>query len=320
MYKILNTKALGASGRQNELIELALTHKFQGVEVDMLDLVGRHDTLGKEFACQFLQSAKIDVGTFKLPIEFGASNADFSAQCEKLDTMIDLATTLGAKRCYVEIEPSSGLTAFQENFEQHRTRLHDLADRFKEHEIKIGLIIDQSKKPAEDDYKFIRTAEELLTLVKTVSHENVGICLDTWQWGVRGGAMDQLSDMKPESFVEVRMADVSLEADPGAINSADRVMPGDNKDSMSVRIINFLIDAGFEGPIAVSADSVFFGKTNRDNIVGSFSKRLDQLAEKEDLHAVSKEEATAEAEAAEAAAGDDKETKEGEPVAAGEAT
>ena len=54
MEKILNTKGLGVSGRQNELIELALTFKFNSVEVDMNDLIGRHDTMGKEFACQFL--------------------------------------------------------------------------------------------------------------------------------------------------------------------------------------------------------------------------------------------------------------------------
>ena len=46
MYKILNSGGLGVAGKQNELIELALTHGFNGVEVDMVDLVGRHDTLG----------------------------------------------------------------------------------------------------------------------------------------------------------------------------------------------------------------------------------------------------------------------------------
>ena len=71
MEKILNTQGLGVAGRQNELIELALTYKFKGVEVDMEDLVGRHDAMGKEFACQFLQSAKIELGTFQLPITIG---------------------------------------------------------------------------------------------------------------------------------------------------------------------------------------------------------------------------------------------------------
>ena len=48
MFKILNTRGLGVGGKQNELIELALTFGFNGVEVDMADLVGRHDAMGKD--------------------------------------------------------------------------------------------------------------------------------------------------------------------------------------------------------------------------------------------------------------------------------
>ena len=36
MYKILNSQGLGVAGKQNELIELALTHDFHGVEVDIV--------------------------------------------------------------------------------------------------------------------------------------------------------------------------------------------------------------------------------------------------------------------------------------------
>ena len=32
MYKILNSQGLGVAGRQNELIELALTYGFDGVD------------------------------------------------------------------------------------------------------------------------------------------------------------------------------------------------------------------------------------------------------------------------------------------------
>ena len=106
-YKILTSGGLGVGGRQNELIELALTHKYDGVEIDMNDLVGRHDTLGKEFACQFLQSARIDLGTFDLPIDFGATDADFAKQCERLETIIDLAQTAGNKPSCDTYRPAS---------------------------------------------------------------------------------------------------------------------------------------------------------------------------------------------------------------------
>ncbi len=284
MYKILNSQGLGVSGRQNELIELALTHKFNGVEVDMDDLVGRHDTLGKEFACQFLQSANIDVGTFELPIDLSVSDADFAGFEPKLNTIVDLAETLGAVRCYVMIRPTSDLFAFQENFEKHRSRLFELAEKFEKHNIRIGLALQAAKaQSAKGEYKFIQSAEELLTLVKTVGHKNVGLCLNSWEWIVGGGAMDQLAEIDPKLITEFRMADLSDEGNPAAIKISDRVMPGDGTDSVSQKMINYLLDAGYEGPFSVASDIGMFAGAARDGVVAGLSCRLDRLIARESL-------------------------------------
>ena len=141
LYKILNTQGLGVAGKQNELIELALTHDFSGVEVDVVDLVGRHDALGKQFACQFLQSAEINMGTFCLPANLGGTDEEFNASIAKLDTIIDLANTLKARCCYVYIEPTSNTRAFQENFELHQSRLRAIGERLEPHGIRLGVAL-----------------------------------------------------------------------------------------------------------------------------------------------------------------------------------
>ena len=46
MYKNLCTDGLGVSIRQNELIELALTYGYKGIEIDMEDMVGRAEKMG----------------------------------------------------------------------------------------------------------------------------------------------------------------------------------------------------------------------------------------------------------------------------------
>lgn len=284
MYKILNSQGLGVAGRQNELIELALTHKFDGVEVDMEDLVGRHDTLGKEFACQFLQSANIDLGTFALTVDFGASEENYAAKISKLDTIADLAATLGCKRCYVLIAPYSETVAFQENFETHRARLYEVGDKFAKHNIRIGLALQAAKaQAATGKHQFIRTVEEILTLMRTVGHPNVGLCLDTWQWVVGGGAMDQLSGIDASVITEMRMADVAESADLSAIKTSERVLPGDTADSVSVKMFNYLLDEGFEGPVSIASDLGMFARVSRETVVGKLSKRLDQLILREDL-------------------------------------
>ena len=313
MYKVLNSKGLGVAGRQNELIELALTHGFQGVEIDMTDLVGRHDALGKEFACQFLQSANMDIGTFDLAIDFGGTDEEFVASCEKLETIMDLASTLNAKRCRVRIQPNSETVPFQENFDRHRERIEDIGAKFEEHGIRLGLYLQASSAvEADGNYKFIQTAEEILKLVQTVGHANVGLSLDTWEWVVGGGAMDQISDLDLALLSEVILSDVGAEATPGSYTSADRVLPCTGGDAFSLKLCQFLKTKEHVGAISMGTEAhMFSGAPNRHNVVGKFSEMLNKLVEGEDPTFVEEPEVE-EGEEAEGAEGEAAETKEAE--------
>lgn len=306
MYKVLNSKGLGVAGRQNELIELALTHNFQGVEIDMNDLVGRHDALGKEFACQFLQSAKMDIGAFDLLIDFGGTDEQFVASCEKLETIVDLAATLNAKRCRVKIKPNSETVPFQENFERHRERIEDIAARFEESGIRVGLSLQASSAvEADGNYKFIQTAEEILTLVKAIGHANVGLSLDAWEWVIGGGGMDQISEMDLATLTEVIFSDIGSEANPGEYTKDDRVLPCTGGDHFSLKLAEFLKSKEADMAISIGTEAhMFAGVGNRHDVVAKFSAMLDKLAEGEDPVVAEEPEVSDEdAEAAEGAEG-----------------
>lgn len=315
-YKILNSGGLGVAGRQNELIELALTHKFDGVEIDMNDLVGRHDTLGKEFACQFLQSARIDLGTFDMPMDFGATEDDFATQSAKLDTIIDLAQTLGTHQCVIRIAPQAKEFPFQDNFEKHSQRISAIADKLQEAEIRVGLFLQASKVgKVIGDYKFIQTAEELLTLVKAIGHANVGVCLDTFEWQAGDGALDQLSELDVNATItEVRFADLSPTADKTDLKKGDRLLPGDGENSISVRLAGLLREKDYQGAISVATDATTYSDINRHKVVAKLSYRLAQLVAGEDPTADPNAVATEEGE--EGAEGETAATETGE----GEAT
>ena len=322
MFKILNTRGLGVGGKQNELIELALTFGFNGVEVDMVDLVGRHDAMGKEFACQFLKAAKspaseddvasggkhLTIGTFKLPIELSGTDEEYATSIAKNETIIDLATELGAERCYIEIATNSEHFSFQECFEKHQTRLQALAEQFAASGIKLGLALQTSKaEPADGTFKFVQTTEELLTLVKAVGQPNVGVCVDTWEWVLGGGTVEQIAF---DQVTEVRFADVSADANKAEIKPSDRTaLPGDAADSFSFKVAQAAVASGL--PLAISAStnmSTYAGDT-RDNVVKAISQHLDWLAEGIDP-AVTIAAAEAEATAAEAGEGEEEKPAE----------
>ncbi len=322
MYKILNTRGLGIGGRQNELIELALTYKFDGVEIDMEDLLGRHDALGKEFACQFLKSAKkLDMGTFRLPINFGSSEEAFKKAIGKIETILSLADELGAKRCFVELETNSPTDSFQENFDTHRTRLAEVAEIFATHDIKIGVYLKAvGATDVEGQFKFIQTAEEVLTLVKTIGNDNLGVCLDLFEWQAGGGTVDQIKALlASNSVTEVRLADLKEGADASSVEKADRVaIPASEQNSVSYQVMQLLIAAGYEGAISASTDSVSFTADGRDPVLEKISKVLDQLAEGLDPAVVAAEsEAAAAAAEAAAEAGEDSEDGVEAPAADG---
>ena len=282
MEKILNTQGLGVAGRQNELIELALTYKFKGVEVDMEDLVGRHDAMGKEFACQFLQSAKIELGTFQLPITMGASDSDYAAFESKIPTIVALCEALSGSRCCVVIETSSE-TEPKENMERHRVRLHSLGATLGQNNIKLGLALQQVGSN-EKEHRFVQTAEEMLALINTVGHANVGLALDTWQWIAAGGTADQISDLKPEQITELRLADVCEKADLAGLKKSDRVFPGVQDNSVSIAVFNGLQAAGYDGSVSIATDVSTFSGAFRDNVVAKISRMLDRLIANEDLN------------------------------------
>lgn len=288
MYKILNTRGLGVSGKQNELIELALTFGFAGVEVDMTDLVGRHDAMGKQFACQFIQSANIDMGTFKLPVKLGGTNEQYAASIAKLDTILELASTLNAKTCYVEIDAFNANYSFQECFEVHQNRLQELAERFAAHSISIGLFLQASTKEVpEGAFKFVQTADEVLTLAKAVGAPNVGICLNTWEWAIGGGTIEQLSDA---NLTEVRLADVAEDADLGNIKLSDRTaLPGDSPNSFSFQVMQSVNSRDLDIPVSASTDLSTFGDGLRDNVVKQLSQHLDLMLEGKDPAVVAAE-------------------------------
>jgi sugar phosphate isomerase/epimerase len=327
MFKILNTRGLGVGGKQNELIELALTFGFNGVEVDMEDLVGRHDAMGKEFACQFLQAAKspaseddaasggkhLSIGTFNLPFNLAGSNEEYGASIAKADTILDLASTLGAKVCYLEVASSCEHFSFQECFENHQSRLQELSERFAASGIKIGLSLKASDGEAADgSFKFIQTAEELLTLVKAVGQPNVGLCVDTWEWSLGGGTVAQLNELGFDKVTEIRFADVSEGADKAAIKASDRTaLPADVANSFSFQVAEALIAGAVETPISVSSDLSTYSSNTRDNVVKAISQQLDWLAEGKDPAVV-----VAEAAAEAAAEADEAEGEEGDKDAA----
>jgi len=252
MIENLCMYGLPFASRQNEMIEMALTFRFHGIEVDMDEMGRRAEAMGQEFATQFVNSAKIDVASFRLPIDFGAEDEAFEASKNRLESLCEIAEAIHATRAYVPIAPGSDRLAFQENFELHRTRIGEVADRLAQSNIKLALLLNAlPTERAKYEFQFICKAEELLALIGTINHPNVGLLIDTFQWQLGDGAMDQIEEFGVEKIFDTRLADLLSGYDPEKISAADRVAPGEGDSTMAIKLLRFLHENGYDQTVAV---------------------------------------------------------------------
>jgi len=105
MYKNLNTAALGISGRQSELIELALTYGFQGLDLDMADVIKRTRARGLDAARRYVVSASVRVGEFQLPIDLRQPDVTYRSALVELQEVAQTAAALGATVCTATVLP-----------------------------------------------------------------------------------------------------------------------------------------------------------------------------------------------------------------------
>jgi sugar phosphate isomerase/epimerase len=252
MYKFICTDGLGVSTRQNELIELALTYNFKGIEVDMADMVGRARAMGNEFATQFVNSAAVEIATFRLPIDLRVSDELFAKELEKLDKVCELAKMINAKQCYLPISSSHPTLAYRENFEKHQQRLVQVAGKMDAVGVRIALMF-QATKGSADSMQFIQKPEDLVALAKMVGKKNVGIVLDSWTWQLAGGTFDGIKQLDLNTVFEARLADPPVGVTIEKVDRTNRQEPGTHPDSIAQSMLDWLKEKDFKSPLALNA-------------------------------------------------------------------
>lgn len=277
MFKNLSPKALGVSGRQSELIELALTYGFRGLDLDMSDFLKRVRTSSLDQARRFLDSAKIEVGGFEFPVDWQGDDASFEKNRPQIAQLAEICAAIGAKRCSITLLPASDELPYHENFERVRARLTEIAEVFEPNGTQLGLSFRAAANHrADHDYQFIHQAEALLTLLKTLTSKNVGLAIDTWNWRIGGGTPEQLDEVSADKIVLVRLADAPEDVEWNELTDENRMLPGKGGLVDNVAILKKLAEKDYEGPVTVYPDAQQMVGMTRDAIVQRAAQVLDE--------------------------------------------
>ncbi len=225
MYKTLDTNLLDITGRSTEVIELALTYGFVGINVDMMDMFKRSQRATFESASRFLVSSKLHVASFAAPISLDDDDTSFASSLAQLQQVADIAGKLQSNCAVVNIPTGTNRLPYHEYFDVIRKRIDQLADVLGQHGVRLALRFCAIPDAEEKQFKFVRDVEGFVALVKSCSSKNVGIVLDTWNWHLGGGKQSQLDEIGPDRVAIVYIADCKEGVDAAAATCEDRILP-----------------------------------------------------------------------------------------------
>ena len=281
MFKNLSMEGLGISGRQSEVIELALSFRFRAIDLDMEDFAEQVDLYGLPHARRLIDSAHIKIGQFRLPVVWGEWDDEdviYRRGLERLPRIAELAAELGCTCCVTKVSPACDERPYHENFEFHRRRLAEIAEILAVRGIRLGLeFLAPSHLRKGRAFQFIHSFAALIQLVKSVTNDNVGAAIDLWHLHVAGGQIEEIRQLSAARIVAVFLSDAPADANLDELDETARLMPRESGTIDSAACLALLSEIGFDGPVTPRANRDTLQGMRRDAIVQLARDRLDQI-------------------------------------------
>ena len=279
MFKNLNPGALGVTGHQSELIELALTYGFSGMDLNVVEFATRARLKGVEYARRLFDSGKLKLGTFALPMDCDSDDETFAKDVAKLPEYAQAAVAAGCTRCIVTLSPASGTRPYHENFEFHKRRLQEISQALEPAGVRFGVGFQAAEYLRKNqEFQFVHDLDSLTLLLSMVAAPNIGLLLDIWEVIVAGGSLDSVCKLPPNQIVAVHVADLPPVAGNGEIDEKSRLLPCIEGARIDITtLLVYLKSAGYDGPITPRPSRGIFQSRRRDLVIKQAGEAMDKV-------------------------------------------
>ena len=277
MFKNLNCELLGLSGRQSEIFELALTYGFQGIDIDISDIVKRCQRGSFESATRFLTSSKLRVGNFLAPVDLDADDETYAKQVAMLNGAAEIANRADARVAILNVPFDTDRLPYPEYFEVIRKRVEEIAAIFAKEDVKAALSFTAVRDAEENkQFKFVQDVEGFVALAK--SCKSVGIVFDSFHWFCGKGDQAALESLGTDRVLAVRLADCVEEVAAEAATLNDCLLPASTDVIDNVGYLKLLHAAGVDVAVSAMGRLAEPGGT-RDAFIGKTRDALDKVFE-----------------------------------------
>lgn len=251
MYRNLSPRALGFSGTiQSEMIELALTYGFRGMDLDIVDFGQQVADFGMDHARRLIDSAKLQLGNFTLPVRISEDDASFEKDLAKLPGYAKLAAEMNCVHALTFLPPASDKVAYPEFFSLHSKRLTEVAKVLAPHGVKLAVeFLGPATLRAGKAHEFIHDLASTIKLIELIGQPNVGLLLDTWHVFTSGGSIADIKALDAKHIVSVQVSDLPLNANLEQLQDLDRKLPGETGVAHIPEVLMHLQKIGYDGPV-----------------------------------------------------------------------
>jgi sugar phosphate isomerase/epimerase len=279
MFKNLNPAALGILGHQSEIIELALTYGFGGMDLNVVDFATRARLKGMPYARRLIDSAKIALGTFQLPLDWDADEETYQKELKKLPELAEAAAAVGCTRATATVAPAGDKRPYHENFEFHRRRFQEISAALAPAGARLGLAFQAGEYLRKNQaFQFIHDLDALLLLVNMVAAPNIGVVLDLWDVVASGGSLESVEKIDPARIVAVQVADMPSGVALGDLDEKSRLLPGSEGGRIDLTaLLVFLKGVGYTGPVTPKPSRGVLPSRRRDVVVRQAGEALDKV-------------------------------------------
>ena len=199
--------AIGVSGNQREMIDLAARHGFESVEAKPSDLANLNDGQ-RQRLLQDLKGKNLVWGAAGLPVDFRKEEATFRAGLKRLPQLMAGLQKAGVSRVSTWLSPSHGSLTYVQNFNQHVRRLREVSKILKDHGLRFGLeYVGTFNLWTGKKFPFIHSMAEAAELIDEIGTGNVGFVLDSWHWWTADESEADLLQLKNHQIVAVDLND-----------------------------------------------------------------------------------------------------------------
>jgi sugar phosphate isomerase/epimerase len=278
MFRNLNPSVLGLTGHQSEIIELALTYGFRGMDINIEEFTARVRLHGVKYARRLLDSAKLRVGSFQLPVAWEADDEAFTRELDRLGELSRVAADMGCTRCLGTVAPAGDKRPYHENFEFHRRRLAEMCRVLEPAGVLLGVGFRAPETLRKGQaFQFVHDFDALSLLLNMVGAENLGMLVDVWDLHLSGGSVENVRGLPIRQIVAVQLADLPLDARASEVTDQARLLPGSGGQIDASAYLVTLAEMGYDGPVSVKPDRRALESSRRDRIVKQAGEALDKV-------------------------------------------